>query len=200
MIIRNLGLQDYTDTWKDMQRYTQQRTNNCPDQLWVVEHNPVYTLGLNGKREHLLNIGNIPVVQSDRGGQVTYHGLGQLVVYILFDIKRLQLNIRELVTLLESSMINTLAEYDILASARTDAPGVYVEGKKIGSIGLRIKKNCSYHGLSLNNNMNLQPFDHINICGYSDLKVTQLSDLGINISTDELANSLVRTITTTLSK
>ena len=200
MIIRNLGLQDYTDTWKDMQRYTQQRTNNCPDQLWVVEHNPVYTLGLNGKREHLLNIGNIPVVQSDRGGQVTYHGLGQLVVYILFDIKRLQLNIRELVTLLESSMINTLAEYEILASARTDAPGVYVEGKKIGSIGLRIKKNCSYHGLSLNNNMNLQPFDHINTCGYSDLKVTQLSDLGINISTDELANSLVRTITTTLSK
>ena len=200
MIIRNLGLQDYTDTWQNMQRYTQQRTNDCPDQLWVVEHNPVYTLGLNGKREHLLNIGNIPVVQSDRGGQVTYHGLGQLVVYILFDIKRLQLNIRELVTLLESSMINTLAEYDILASARTDAPGVYVEGKKIGSIGLRIKKNCSYHGLSLNNNMNLQPFDHINICGYSDLKVTQLSDLGVNISTDELANSLVRTITTTLSK
>jgi len=200
MIIRNLGLQDYTDTWQNMQRYTQQRTNDCPDQLWVVEHNPVYTLGLNGKREHLLNIGNIPVVQSDRGGQVTYHGLGQLVVYILFDIKRLQLNIRELVTLLENSMINTLAEYEILASARTDAPGVYVEGKKIGSIGLRIKKNCSYHGLSLNNNMNLQPFDHINICGYSDLKVTQLSDLGVNISTDELANSLVRTITTTLSK
>ncbi|MCX7082981.1 MAG: lipoyl(octanoyl) transferase LipB [Methylococcales bacterium] len=200
MIIRNLGLQDYTDTWQNMQRYTQQRTNDCPDQLWVVEHNPVYTLGLNGKREHLLNIGNIPVVQSDRGGQVTYHGLGQLVVYILFDIKRLQLNIRELVTLLENSMINTLAEYEILASARTDAPGVYVEGKKIGSIGLRIKKNCSYHGLSLNNNMNLQPFDHINTCGYSDLKVTQLSDLGVNISTDELANSLVRTITTTLSK
>jgi lipoyl(octanoyl) transferase len=200
MIIRNLGLQDYTDTWQNMQRYTQQRTNDCPDQLWVVEHNPVYTLGLNGKREHLLNIGNIPVVQSDRGGQVTYHGLGQLVVYILFDIKRLQLNIRELVTLLESSMIKTLAEYDILASARTDAPGVYVEGKKIGSIGLRIKKNCSYHGLSLNNNMNLQPFDHINTCGYSDLKVTQLSDLGVNISTDELANSLVRTITTNLSK
>jgi len=200
MIIRNLGLQDYTDTWQNMQRYTQQRTNDCPDQLWVVEHNPVYTLGLNGKREHLLNIGNIPVVQSDRGGQVTYHGLGQLVVYILFDIKRLQLNIRELVTLLESSMIKTLAEYDILARSRTDAPGVYVEGKKIGSIGLRIKNNCSYHGLSLNNNMNLQPFDRINTCGYSDLKVTQLSDLGVNISTDELANSLVRTITTTLSK
>jgi len=200
MIIRNLGLQDYTDTWQNMQRYTQERTNDSHDQLWVVEHNPVYTLGLNGKREHLLNIGNIPVVQSDRGGQVTYHGLGQLVVYILFDIKRLQLNIRELVTLLESSMIKTLAEYDILARSRTDAPGVYVEGKKIGSIGLRIKNNCSYHGLSLNNNMNLQPFDRINTCGYSDLKVTQLSDLGVNISTDELANSLVRTITTTLSK
>ncbi len=200
MIIRNLGLQDYTDTWQNMQRYTQQRTNDCPDQIWVLENSPYYTLGLNGKREHLLNIGNIPIVQSDRGGQVTYHGLGQLVVYILFDIKRLQLNIRELVTLLESSMIKTLAEYDILARSRTDAPGVYVEGKKIGSIGLRIKNNCSYHGLSLNNNMNLQPFDRINTCGYSDLKVTQLSDLGVNISTDELANSLVRTITTTLSK
>ncbi len=200
MIIRNLGLQDYTDTWQNMQRYTQERTNDSHDQLWVVEHNPVYTLGLNGKREHLLNIGNIPLIQSDRGGQVTYHGLGQLVIYTLFDLKRLQLNIRELVTLLESSMISTLAEYGIIANAKTNAPGVYVEEKKIGSIGLRIKKNCSYHGLSLNNNMNLQPFDHINTCGYSDLKVTQLYDLGVNISIDKLANSLVRTITTTLSK
>ncbi len=199
MLIRNLGRQDYTNTWQNMQRYSQERTNNCLDQLWIVEHDPVYTLGLNGKREHLLNVGNIPVVQSDRGGQVTYHAPGQLVIYTLFDIKRLQLNIRELVSLLECSMISTLAEQGILANAKTDAPGVYVEGKKIGSIGLRIKKNYSYHGLSLNNDMDLQPFDHINTCGYSDLKVTQLSDLGVNISTDQLADALVRTITTTLS-
>ncbi len=199
MLIRNLGRQDYTNTWQNMQRYSQERTNNCLDQLWIVEHDPVYTLGLNGKREHLLNVGNIPVVQSDRGGQVTYHAPGQLVIYTLFDIKRLQLNIRELVSLLECSMISTLAEQGILANAKTDAPGVYVEGKKIGSIGLRIKKNYSYHGLSLNNDMDLQPFDQINTCGYSDLKVTQLSDLGVNISTDQLADALVRTITTTLS-
>ena len=199
MLIRNLGRQDYTNTWQNMQRYSQERTNNCLDQLWIVEHDPVYTLGLNGKREHLLNVGNIPVVQSDRGGQVTYHAPGQLVIYTLFDIKRLQLKIRELVSLLECSMISTLAEQGILANAKTDAPGVYVEGKKIGSIGLRIKKNYSYHGLSLNNDMDLQPFDHINTCGYSDLKVTQLSDLGVNISTDQLADALVRTITTTLS-
>ena len=200
MIIRNLGLQDYTNTWQNMQRYTQERTSDCHDQLWVLEHNAVYTLGLNGKHEHLLNIGNIPVIQSDRGGQVTYHGPGQLIIYTLFDIKRLKLNIRELVTLLESTMTNTLAEYGISANAKADAPGVYVEEKKIGSIGLRIKNNCCYHGLSLNNAMDLRPFDHINTCGYSDLKVTQLSDLGVNIITDQLADSLVRTITKTLSK
>lgn len=200
MIIRKLGLQDYTITWQNMQRYTQERSSACHDQLWVVEHNPVYTLGLNGKREHLLSTGNIPVIQSDRGGQATYHGPGQLVIYTLFDIKRLQLNIRELVTLLESSMVSTLAEYGISANAKIDAPGAYVEEKKIGSIGLRIKKNFSYHGLSLNNDMDLQPFDHINTCGYSDLKVTQLSDLDVNISTNQLADTLVRTITTTLSK
>ena len=200
MIISNLGRQDYTNTWQNMQRYTQERSSDCPDQLWIVEHNPVYTLGLNGKREHLLNVSNIPVIQSDRGGQVTYHAPGQLVIYTLFDIKRLHLNIRELVSLLEDSMISTLAELGVLANAKSDAPVVYVAGKKIGSIGLRIKKNCSYHGLSLNNHMDLQPFDHINTCGYPDLKVTQLSELGVTISTVQLANSLVRTITTTLTK
>ena len=200
MIISNLGRQDYTNTWQNMQRYTQERSSDCHDQLWIVEHNPVYTLGLNGKREHLLNVSNIPVIQSDRGGQVTYHAPGQLVIYTLFDIKRLHLNIRELVSLLEDSMISTLAELGVLANAKSDAPGVYVAGKKIGSIGLRIKKNCSYHGLSLNNHMDLQPFDHINTCGYPDLKVTQLSELGVTISNNQLANSLVRTITTTLTK
>jgi lipoyl(octanoyl) transferase len=198
--IRHLGLQDYEATWQDMQRYTQERNEYTPDELWIVEHNPIYTLGVNGKREHLLNTGNIPVINTDRGGQVTYHGPGQLVIYTLLDIKRLQINSRELVTLLERAMIGTLAEHGITAVARADAPGVYVQGKKIGSIGLRIKKNGSYHGLSLNNDMDIRPFDHINTCGYSDLKVTQLSDLGVTVSTNQLASSVIRAITTMLPK
>jgi len=144
--ITDLGLQDYPSTWQAMQTYTQARDAQTPDQLWLVQHPPVYTLGLNGKREHLLNINaDIPVIQSDRGGQVTYHGPGQVVVYTLLDIKRLDINIRQLVTLLENAMISTLADYGIDAIARADAPGVYVDGKKIGSIGLRIKNHCSYH-------------------------------------------------------
>jgi len=197
-VIRNLGLQNYESIWRDMQQFTQNRSPETMDEIWVVEHFPVYTLGLNGKREHLLNIGNIPVINSDRGGQVTYHGPGQLVIYTLLDIERLKINIRELVTLLEQAMIRTLAQQGIIAFSRADAPGVYVNDKKIGSIGLRIKKNCSYHGLSLNNDMDLRPFDHINPCGYSDLKVTQLSDLGINISTNQLASSVIQVITTAL--
>jgi len=198
VVIRNLGLQDYETTWQAMQRFTQERKGDTPDELWVVEHFPVYTLGLNGKREHLLNTGNIPVINSDRGGQVTYHGPGQLVIYTLLDIKRIKINIRELVTLLEFAMITTLAGHGIIAVARADAPGVYVNDKKIGSIGLRIKKNCSYHGLSLNNNMDLRPFDHINTCGYSGLKVTQLADLGVAVSTKQLASSVIQAITTAL--
>jgi len=198
VVIRNLGLQDYDTIWQDMQRFTQERNADTADELWIVEHFPVYTLGLNGKREHLLNTGNIPVIYSDRGGQVTYHGPGQLIIYTLLDIKRLKINIRELVTLLEQAMISALAQHGIIAVSRTDAPGVYVNDKKIGSIGLRIKKNCSYHGLSLNNDMELSPFDHINTCGYSDLKVTQLSDLGVTISINQLANSVVQAITTAL--
>jgi len=196
--LRNLGLQDYETSWQAMQRFTRERGTDTPDELWIVEHFPVYTLGLSGKREHLLNTGNIPVINSDRGGQVTYHGPGQLVIYTLLDIKRLKINVRQLVTLLELAMITTLAEHGISAIARADAPGVYVDGKKIGSIGLRIKKNCSYHGLSLNNDMDLRPFDHINTCGYTELKVTQLSDLGVAVSTNQLASSVVQAITTAL--
>jgi len=178
-----------------MQAYTQARQPKTPDQLWIVEHPPVYTLGLNGKREHLLSVSeDIPVIQSDRGGQVTYHGPGQVMVYTLLDIKRLNFNIRQLVTLLETAMIDVLAGYDIRAIARADAPGVYVAGKKIGSIGLRIKNHCSYHGLSLNNNMDLSPFDAINPCGYSGLKVTQLADLGVTVNNAELADTLVQAI------
>ncbi len=197
-VIRNLGLQDYETVWLDMQRFTQERNADTADELWIVEHFPVYTLGLNGKREHLLNTGTIPVINSDRGGQVTYHGPGQLVIYTLLDIKRLNLGVRQLVTILEQAMINALTELGISAVSRADAPGVYVNNKKIGSIGLRIKKNCSYHGLSLNNDMDLCPFDHINTCGYSDLKVTQLSDLGAAISTNQLASSVIRAINSSL--
>ena len=197
-VIRNLGLQDYESIWQEMQRFTQERTPQTPDEIWVVEHFPVYTLGLNGKREHVLNTGNIPVINTDRGGQVTYHGPGQLVIYTLLDIKRLNLGIRQLVTILEHAMIRTLAQHGINAVSRADAPGVYVNDKKIGSIGLRIKRNCSYHGLSLNNDMDLRPFDHINTCGYSDLKVTQLSDLGVSVSSSHLANSVIHAITQAL--
>jgi len=198
MKIVDLGLQDYEATWLAMKSFNEQRTSVSDDELWVVEHQPVYTLGLNGKSEHLLNTGEIPVVKCDRGGQVTYHGPGQLVIYTLLDVERLKLNTRSLVTLLEQAMINTIAQMGIEAVARVDAPGVYVEGQKIGSIGLRIKKQGCYHGLSLNNAMDLRPFNNINPCGYSDLKVTQLSDLGVIISYKSLSDSLTHAITSLL--
>jgi lipoyl(octanoyl) transferase len=199
-VIRNLGLQNYETVWQDMQQFTQNRNAETADELWIVEHPPVYTLGLNGKREHLLSTGTIPVINSDRGGQVTYHAPGQLIIYTLLDMKRKNLGVRQLVTLLEQAMIDTLALYNIAAIARADAPGVYVNDKKIGSIGIRIKNNCSYHGLSLNNHMDLRPFDHINTCGYSGLEVTQLADLGVTISNAELAIPVTQAITTALQK
>ncbi len=197
--VRHLGLQDYETVWQAMQQFTLQRQADTPDELWIVEHPAVYTLGLSGKREHLLNIGDIPVIHSDRGGQVTYHAQGQVIIYTLLDIKRLNINIRQLVSLLEQTMIDTLAFYGIVAIAKAEAPGVYVQGKKIGSIGIRIKNSCSYHGLSFNNDMDLTPFNFINPCGYKDLKVTQLSDLGINIHTTELASFMSQAIITALN-
>jgi lipoyl(octanoyl) transferase len=198
VIIRELGLQPYDTIWRDMQQLTQERTEETPDEIWVLEHLPVYTLGLNGKAEHLLNPGDIPVIQCDRGGQVTYHGPGQLVIYTLLDIKRLKLGIRQLITLLEQSMITTLAQFGLTAVAKPEAPGVYVNDKKIGSIGIRIKNNASYHGISLNNNMDLSPFNHINTCGFKDLQVTQLADFGVNIRTAELAIPVVQAIKSAL--
>lgn len=196
---RFLGLQNYQSTWEAMRQFTENRTPETADEIWIVEHDPVYTLGLNGKREHLLDTGSIPVIQSDRGGQVTYHGPGQLVMYPLLDMKHHQLSVRQLVTLLENAMIETLALYRINANSRADAPGVYVGDKKIGSIGIRIRKNCCYHGLSLNNRMDLTPFNHINPCGYSDLKMTQLADLGVTVSNTELASPLIEFIIKALS-
>jgi len=197
--IRDLGLQDYQTVWQAMQDFTLQRNSESPDELWIVEHPAVYTLGLNGKREHLLNTGDIPVIQSDRGGQVTYHAQGQVIIYTLLDIERLNLNIRQLVSLLEQTMIDTLAFYGIVAIAKADAPGVYVQGKKIGSIGIRIKQHCSYHGLSFNNDMDLTPFNFINPCGYKDLKVTRLRDLGVTIHTNALASLMSQAIITALN-
>lgn len=193
-VIRTLGIQPYEPVWQEMQRFTLARNPDTADELWLVEHPPVYTLGLNGKPEHLLDTGSIPVVRTDRGGQVTYHGPGQLVLYILLDLKRLNLGIRPMVTLLEQAMIDVLAQYGIKAVSQATAPGVYVDAKKIGSVGLRVKNHCSYHGLSLNNRMDLTPFNGINTCGYPDLQVTQLADLGINIHTHELAIPLAHAI------
>jgi len=193
-IIKRLGRQDYEKVWHEMQAFTQNRTQETADEIWIVEHLPVYTLGLSGKREHLLNIEDIPVIETDRGGQVTYHAPGQLVVYLLLDIARLKKGVREIVTLLEQAMIDTLSQYGIKAMAKPEAPGVYVDGKKIGSVGLRVKRGCCYHGLSLNNNMDLAPFNHINTCGYPGLDVTQLSELNVNIETCELAVPVVHQI------
>ncbi len=197
-VIRNLGMQTYQTVWENMQAFTQHRTDATNDEIWYLEHPPVYTLGLNGKPEHLLNPRDIPIIYSDRGGQVTYHGPGQLVVYTLFDLNRLNLGIRHLVTVLEQAMIMVLAQFNITAIAKPEAPGVYVNDKKIGSIGIRIKRNCSYHGLSFNNNMDLTPFNNINTCGFKDLHVTQLADFGIEISTTDLAEQIIQAINTKL--
>ncbi|WP_373819523.1 lipoyl(octanoyl) transferase LipB [Glaesserella sp.] len=181
LIIRRLGIQDYQTVWHNMQEFTDARDENTPDEIWLVEHNPVFTQGSAGKPEHLLNPTNIPVVQSDRGGQITYHGLGQQIMYVLIDIKRHKangsdLNVRELVTALEQSVVKTLADYGIESYPKPDAPGVYVDGKKICSLGLRIRKGCSFHGLALNIKMDLAPFHHINPCGYPGLEMCQLAD------------------------
>ncbi len=197
--VKRLGRQDYETVWKKMQRFTLERNAETVDEIWIVEHLPVYTLGLSGKREHLLNIEDIPVIETDRGGQVTYHAPGQLVVYLLIDIARIKIGVRDIVTLLEQAMIVTLAQYGINAIAKPEAPGVYVKGKKIGSVGLRVKQGCCYHGLSLNNNMDLTAFKHINTCGYPDLEVTQLTDLNVKIETYELAVPIVHHILQTIN-
>jgi lipoyl(octanoyl) transferase len=176
-IIRYLGQVEYEPTWKAMQRFTDARTPATADEIWFLEHPPVFTLGLNGRREHVLAPGEIPVVHVDRGGQVTYHGPGQLVVYPLIDLKRTQLRIRDLVTCLEESVIELCAELGIQAQARCDAPGVYVAGRKLASIGLRVRRNCSYHGLALNVGNDLEPFSRINPCGFAGLEVVRLADL-----------------------
>ncbi len=178
LVIRRLGRQDYLPVWQAMHQFTDQRDEQTADEVWLVEHNPVFTQGQAGKAEHLLNPGNIPIVQSDRGGQVTYHGPGQLVVYVLINLRRKKLGVRELVNHIEQLVINTLHAYGIDSAARPDAPGVYVNSKKICSLGLRIRRGCSFHGLALNVNMDLSPFLRINPCGYQGMEMVQVSDLG----------------------
>ena len=178
LIVKKLGRQDYEPVWKAMHEFTDTRTEDDVDQIWLVEHNPVFTQGQAGKAEHILNAGDIPVIQSDRGGQVTYHGPGQLVAYFLINIRRKKFGVRDLVTHIENLVINTLKAYNIESAARPDAPGVYVDGKKICSLGLRIRRGCSFHGLALNVDMDLSPFLRINPCGYQGMEMAQVSQLG----------------------
>lgn len=180
----------YTPIWRAMQQFTDVRDEQTRDEIWCLEHPPVFTLGMNGKPEHVLAAGDIPLVQIDRGGQVTYHGPGQLVVYTLLDLRRHQKSVRELVMALESAVINALARWGIAASANRSAPGVYVEGRKIASVGLRIRRGCAYHGLAFNVAMNLEPFQRINPCGYQGLQVVDLASLGIQSTVIEAAQLL----------
>jgi lipoyl(octanoyl) transferase len=175
-LIRHLGLAAYEPTWRAMQRFTDERDSSTPDEIWFVEHPPVFTLGLNASREHLLAPGDIPVVQIDRGGQVTYHGPGQLVVYPLLELRRRRLNVRELVMALENAVIAYAAELGVAAMSSREAPGVYVDGAKLASVGLRIRRGSSYHGLALNVSLDLKPFERINVCGHRGLAVTRLAD------------------------
>ncbi|HEY4369216.1 MAG TPA: lipoyl(octanoyl) transferase LipB [Steroidobacteraceae bacterium] len=177
--LRWLGRVDYEPTWRAMQEFNDARDATTRDQIWFLEHPPVFTLGMNAKREHLLAPGEIPVVQIDRGGQVTYHGPGQLVVYPLLDVRRLGLGVRQLVVALENAVISMVAEHDVHAVSRREAPGIYVDGRKLASIGLRIRRGCSYHGMAFNVAMDLEPFQRINPCGYSGLEVTDLTSLGV---------------------
>jgi lipoyl(octanoyl) transferase len=189
-LIRHLGLAAYEPTWRAMQRLTDERTEQTADEIWFVEHPPVFTLGLNASREHLLNTGDIDIVQIDRGGQVTYHGPGQLVVYPLLNLRRLKLGVRDLVVALENAVIDYAAEHGVTAAGSRQAPGVYVDGAKLASIGLRIRRGASYHGMSLNVSMDLRPFERINVCGYQGLRVTRLNDLGVLDDVSTVARDL----------
>lgn len=191
LIVRDLGEQPYVQTWEKMQRFTNERTETTQDECWLVTHPPVYTLGQAGKREHILAPGDIDIVKSDRGGQVTYHGPGQLVCYLMINLRRRHLGVRDLVTGIENSIIKLLHQHGIEALARKDAPGVYVEGRKLASLGLRVRKGSSYHGLSLNVDMDLAPFKGINPCGYEGLEVTDLRRLGMTSGLQAIGGELV---------
>lgn len=194
LICRRLGCVPYLDTWRAMRKFTDIRDAESTDECWLLEHPAIYTLGQAGRREHILDAARIPVVESDRGGQVTFHGPGQIVVYTLFDLRRLGIGVRGMVVRLENVVIGLLREYAIDATGRRDAPGVYVEGAKIAALGLRVRKGYTYHGLSLNVAMDLTPFVGIDPCGYPGLQVTQLSDHGVTSPLDEIGGQLIDSI------
>ena len=179
--VRSKGLQDYLITWEEMKSFTENRDSDTLDELWTLEHNSVFTQGLSGKSKHLLKETQIPIIQSDRGGQITYHAPGQLIIYCLIDIKRLGIGIKKMVSMIEQSLIELLSSYDITAHTLKGAPGVYVNDSKIAALGLKVKHGRTYHGLSLNIDMDLSPYTLINPCGYSDLKVTQMRNITDNI-------------------
>lgn len=200
LLIRNLGIQSYNAVWQAMRDFTDNRDAETPDELWLLEHPAVYTLGQAGLMEHLLDAGTIQVLKVDRGGQVTYHGPGQLIAYLLLDLKRAGMGVKGLVNLLETAVIDLLTTQAIYAQTRLGAPGVYVGGAKIASLGLRVRHNCSYHGLALNVDLDLEPFSHINPCGYPGLAVTRLLDLGVTLPLAKIAEKLAATITSRLGR
>jgi len=193
-LVRSFGLAEYQPTWQAMKQFTAQRNAGTPDEIWLLQHPPVYTQGLAGKPEHLLRASDIPVVKIDRGGQITYHGPGQIVAYLLLDMRRWKLNVRELVRLMEQAVIDLLAQYGVSAHGRKDAPGVYVHDAKIASLGLKIKNGCCYHGMAFNVDMDLTPFANINPCGCAGLRVTQARDAGISASINELQAQLAQNL------
>ncbi len=197
-IVRQLGKQPYIPVWEAMKNFTQSRDQYTTDEIWFVEHEPVFTQGQAGKEKHLLRMSDIPVVQVDRGGQITYHGPGQQVVYFLIDLKRKNFGVRKLVSGIEQSVIKLLADFQIDSSARSEAPGVYIEDQKIASVGLKIKRGCSFHGLAFNVAMDLSPFQQINPCGYEGLSITQLSDRVEGITLDTIRPKLLNTILASL--
>ena len=199
--IKEKGLQDYTSTWQEMVSFTENRSDQTEDELWTLEHRSIFTQGLSGKSEHLLKESEIDVIQSDRGGQITYHGPGQIIVYCLIDIKRLGIGVKEMVRIIEKSIIDLLGDYSIPSHKIVGAPGVYVDGSKIAALGLKVKRGKTYHGLSLNVDMNLSPYQLINPCGYRDLNVTQMSNLTDNkLELDKIKKQLTKHLTKYVSR
>lgn len=190
--VKNMGTIEYLTAWQAMKNFTAQRTRETPDEIWLLEHPPVYTQGIAGKPEHLLFPSQIPVIKTDRGGQITYHGPGQIILYLLLDLHRWRLNIRQLVRKMEGAVIDLLSEYDVVAQGDENAPGVYVDGAKIASLGLKIRRGACYHGIAFNADMDLTPFTAINPCGYRGLRVTQAKDLGIADCKEMLATKLAQ--------
>mgnify|MGYP006130432471 FL=1 len=196
---RDLGFRSLPDVWEDMKRFTDERHEKTQDEVWLVEHPPIYTLGLNADPAHILEAGDVPVLQIDRGGQVTYHGPGQLIAYVMLDLQRSRTSIRSIVQALEAAVISTVAIYGIEAYGRRDAPGVYVDDQKIAAIGLRVRRHCTYHGLAVNVDMDLAPYRSINPCGFKDLEVIQLSDLCDSISMPRVRADLETMLRASLS-